>query len=136
MLLDEGRARGMRPPLGGGIHTDPLYDDSDVCGRPPTIPGMQGGGTSKRLNVAPVVVGTGGRLGHLSLLLDQCGWQAGDGCAQSQTCNWTERTDGTERSTEIPYSGVGRIGWWVEERICGFVETFNPSKQEAKGGGG
>ena len=40
-----------------------------------------------------------------------------------------------QKSTEIPYPGVGRSGWWVAEQICGFVETFNPSKQEAKGGG-
>ena len=88
------------------------------------LSGMQGGGPSKRLNAAPVVVGAGVGLRQLSLLLDQHSWQAGDGCTWSQWNNWTKRTDGAKRSTEIPYSGVGRSGWWVAEQICGLVENL------------
>ncbi len=82
-----------------------------------------------------MVVGTGVGLRQVSLLLDQHSWQAGNVCAWSQWDIWTKQQDGADRSTEAPYSGVGWSGWWVVEQICGFVETFNPSKQEAKGGG-
>jgi hypothetical protein len=92
------------PPLDGGIHTDLPNNNSNVCGRPPTIPGVQGGETTKRLHAAPVVVGTGVRLGRLSLLLDQHRWLAADGCTWSQWDTWTKQTDSAERSAEAPHS--------------------------------
>ena len=80
---------------------------------------MQGGGTSERLNVAPVMVGTGVRLGHmLSLLLDQHSWGTGYECAWSQGCNWIEQTDSAKKSTVIPYPGWDRVaGGWRSEYV-------------------
>jgi hypothetical protein len=57
------------PSLREGVHQYTPYNDRDVCGEPANISGVLGRGTEERVNVAPVVVGTGARPGRITVHL-------------------------------------------------------------------
>jgi hypothetical protein len=104
---------------------------------------MPGRGTNEGMNAMSVAVRTGARPGritvHMGITSDGPATESTQlagrgGCAWRKWCNWIERTDDAKiRCHDLIREQAGRSGWWVEAAGKSIV-TFNPSKQEAKGG--
>ncbi len=95
----------MWPSLREGIHQYTSRNNRDVCGEPAYFTGLPGRGTEERINAAPVVVGTGARLGRITVRLDIASeglatvstQLAGrGGCARRKWYNWIEQSDSAD----------------------------------------